>query len=138
MAYKLNSPHDNYFCGIMEVWEVAHSFFIAHLPSALVDELDWDTLQLAESARRLLGSKTRYTDITYTCNTKKEGIPIFLHVEQQRRVDNTMLERILRYNLALYSKHRKQGHKKLLIVVSLLVYNNTKPRNYPYPEQISY
>ena len=137
MAYKIISPHDVLFGNAMEKRELAQSFFIAHLPDPIKEALVWETLKIAESARRSSASKTRYTDITYTCCTKKEGIPIYIHSEQERRADATMVERIIRYNVDLYSQHRRQGNKKLPIIVNLLVYNNTKPRDYPYHDEIS-
>jgi hypothetical protein len=137
MPYKMTSPHDVLFGNAMERREVAQSFFMAHLPDTIKEALAWETLKIAESARRSSGSKTRYTDICYTCCTKKEGIPIYIHPEQQREVDASIVERIIRYNADLYSQHRRQGNKKLPIIANLLVYNNTKPRNHPYYDQIS-
>jgi predicted transposase YdaD len=133
MSYSLHSPHDSYFVNMMEIKSLAASFFTAQLPNPIREALDWTTLQLAESARRHPAKKTTYTDITYQCLTKSEAIPIFLHAEQQRSYDPTMLERILRYNLGLFSQHRKQGNKKLPIIINFVVYNTTKTTNQPYP-----
>ncbi|NEJ83914.1 hypothetical protein GR268_46565, partial [Rhizobium leguminosarum] len=77
-----------------------------------------------------------FTDITYTCHTKGENIPIYLHVEQERNVDPVILERILQYNHRLYTKHRKQGGKKLPIIINFVLYNGNKRKNYPHHEHI--
>lgn len=122
---------------MMEQIEVARSFFIAHLMPKIANELNWDTLQIADSARIDSNRASTYTDITYTCNTKSQNIPIYLHVEQQRNVDPNIVERILNYNLRLFSKHKKQGNKKLPIIINFVVYNGEKRKDYPYYENIN-
>jgi hypothetical protein len=64
MIYK-KTPHDSYFGHMMERKDLAKSFFMSQLPQAINEALNWDTLQIAESARRNPSRKTRYTDITY-------------------------------------------------------------------------
>jgi predicted transposase/invertase (TIGR01784 family) len=136
MAHKIKTPHDNYFQNMMEMVKVAHSFFKGHLTSEIADNLNWDTLQIADSVRRESNKRSTYTDITYTCHIKGENIPIYLHVEQERNVDPSILERILQYNHRLYTKHRKQGHKKLPIIINFVLYNGNKRKSYPHHEHI--
>jgi len=121
---------------MMEILEVAESFFRAHLPAKVTTALDWSTLCIADSARRTSEKQTTYTDITYVCYTKDEGLPIYLHVEQERNVDISMVERILQYNLGLYIQHRNQGHKHLPVIANFIIYNGNKRKKYPYHEQI--
>ena len=119
-----------------EMVKVAHSFFKGHLIPEIADSLDWDTLQIADSVRRESNKRSTYTDITYTCDIKGQNIPIYLHVEQERNVDPSILERILQYNHRLYTKHRKQDHKKLPIIINFVLYNGNKRKNYPHHEHI--
>ena len=134
---KRPNPHDIYFQNMMEIIEVARSFFKAYLLPEIAKELDWDTLQITDAVRRESNSHTSYTDITYVCYTKITNIPIYLHVEQERTVRPDILERILKYNLRLFTKHKRQGNKKLPIIVNFVVYNGSKRRNYPYFESLS-
>ncbi|MEM7383015.1 MAG: Rpn family recombination-promoting nuclease/putative transposase [Bacteroidota bacterium] len=46
-------------------------------------------------------------------------------------MDPHMLARNLQYNASLFLKHRKQGHKKLPLVVNIVVYNGSQT-HYPY------
>jgi predicted transposase/invertase (TIGR01784 family) len=136
MPNKIKTPHDTYFQNMMEKLDVAYSFFMAHLYHQVAEELDWNTLQIADSVRREPNSKSSYTDITYICYTKLQNIPIYLHVEQERNVDPLILERILKYNLRLFAKHRQQKKEKLPIIVNFVLYNGRKRKSYPYHESI--
>ena len=131
----MKTPHDSYFQAMMEDLAVATSFFQAHLPKEFVEVIDWSRLTIYDAVRRLPGRKPLYTDITYHCLTQDTQDDIFLHAEQERSIAPTMLERILQYNLGLYAKYKKQGHKKLPIIVNLVLYNGPK-ENYPYSENI--
>jgi len=110
----------------MENLAVAQSFFLAHLPKKLIQTIDWSTLTIADSARRIPGRKSLQTDITHHCLTKESSGHIYLHVEQERKVDHAILGRNFAYNAGLYYKHRKQGHKKLPLIVNILLYNGTR------------
>ncbi|MHB9148193.1 MAG: Rpn family recombination-promoting nuclease/putative transposase [Candidatus Amoebophilus sp.] len=134
MAHKIKTPHDAYFQTLMEIVGVARSFFMAHLVPTIADELDWETLQIADSVRRESNRRSSYTDITYKCCIKGQNTSIYLNVEQERKVDPFILERILQYNHRLYTKCRKQGHKKLPIIINFVLYNGNKQKNYPHHE----
>jgi len=98
--------------------------------------LDCNSLQITDSARRIPGEKPIYTDITYLRNTHNEGIPVFLHVEQERKIDPTMVERILSYNLGQFVKHRRQKQPNLPIIANFVLYNDLERQKYPYQEDI--
>jgi hypothetical protein len=120
MAYKIHTPHDVYFQTMMEIVEVAESFFKSRLPAKAIEAIDWCTLKIADSARRTSHKKATYTDITYVCTTKQGGISVYLHVEQERNIDPTIIERILQYNLGLIIKHRKQNQGQLPIIANFI------------------
>lgn len=136
MARKTPSPHDTYFQIMMERIEVAESFFKAHLPAEVKAALNWNSLKIADSVRRIPNKKPSYTDITYVCNTKEGDFSIYLHVEQERSVDPYIIERILQYKLGLFIKHRKQKQKNLPIIATFVLYNGNKRKNYPYHEDM--
>ena len=131
MNKKIRTPHDTFFQTVMEDVKTAVSFFQAHLTAQLFYAIDWSTLTIADTARRPLGQRTLYTDITYQALLKGGKGYIYLHVEHQRKIDQHMLERNFQYNASLFLKHRKQGHKKLPLVVNIVVYNGSQT-HYPY------
>ena len=57
MAKKLKTPHDAFTQLMLEVKDIALSFFIANLPKQLVDQLDWSTLTIADAVVRPEGKK---------------------------------------------------------------------------------
>jgi predicted transposase/invertase (TIGR01784 family) len=132
---KLKSPHDSFFQIMMEKVDVAKDFFQAWIRKEVIQAIDFDTLQIADSVRRAPNRKPTYTDITYHALTRSKG-NVYLHLEQERGIDPGMVERILHYNARLYAKHRNQGHAKLPLILNLVVYNGIK-EDYPYYEDIS-
>ena len=107
----------------------------AHIALELLTEIDWSTLAIADSVRRPTRRKPLCTDITYQTLTKGHRGHVYLHVEQERTIDDTMLERNFEYNIGLLLKHRKQGYTKLPLIVNFVLYNGTK-EDYPYHEDI--
>ena len=118
---------------MMEISAVAESFFKAHLPSKVTSTLEWSSLRIEDSVRRTPQKKPSCTDITYICQIRNEDCPVYLHVEQERNVDLSIVERIMQYNLGLFIKHRKQKKDKLPIIANFVLYNGSS-RNYPYHE----
>jgi hypothetical protein len=82
---------------------------MVHLVPQIAGELNWVTLHIVDSARRASNSKSSYTNITYVCSTKDQGIPIYLDIEQKRDIGLFIVERILQYDYRMYTKYRKQG-----------------------------
>jgi predicted transposase/invertase (TIGR01784 family) len=133
MIYN-KAPHDSFFGHMMEKKNLAKSFFMSQLPQAINEALNWDTLQIAESARRNPGRKTRYTDITYSCRLKEEDILIYLHGEQERSDKiPKMIARILGYNAGLITQCLRQGSKKVPLIINFILYNNPRASTETYP-----
>ena len=135
MPKRLKTAHDTFFQSMMEDLEIAKAFFQAHLSAELVQAIDWSTLEIADAVRRPPQRKPTYTDMTYHALSKDQRGHIYLHAEQERGIDSTMLERTLLYNAALLLKHRKQGHKKLPLIINTVLYNGIQ-EDYPYHEDL--
>ena len=120
---------------MMEDLEIAQAFFQAHLSQELVQAIDWNTLEIADAVRRNPQQKPTYTDMTYHALSQDQTGHIYLHAEQERSIDPTMLERTLHYNAGLLLKHRKQGHHKLPLIINTVLYNGHKAY-YPYHEDL--
>ena len=132
---KVWSPHDRYFQFMMEDKNVSFLFMNAHIDSKLRQAIDWSTFAIADTARRPTGRKPLYTDTTYHALTKGHRGHIYLHVEHERGIDETILERHLQYNVGLFLKHKKQNYQKLPLVVNFVLYNGIQ-EDYPYQEDI--
>ena len=62
---KNPSPHDRFVQSVLEIREVAESFFKAHLSPKLVQAINWSTFAIYDTTRRGKGKNIRNTDITY-------------------------------------------------------------------------
>ncbi|MEN0016679.1 MAG: Rpn family recombination-promoting nuclease/putative transposase, partial [Bacteroidota bacterium] len=135
MAKKLKTPHDAFTQLMLEIRAIALSFFIANLPKKLVEQLDWSTLTIADAVVRPEGKKALYTDITYHVYTHAPRGSVYLHVEQERKIDPTMSVRIDQYEAALNLKHLKQGHNKQGLIHHFVLYNGAST-SYPDPTDL--
>ena len=102
----------------------------------IVQAIDWSTLTIYDTARRVKGKNTSYTDITYHAKIKgaqRELWDIYLHVEHQSTIDYGLTSRMYGYNFGLWLKHQKQRRPQQPLVVNLVLYNGVK-KNHPYPE----
>ncbi|MEM7383263.1 MAG: Rpn family recombination-promoting nuclease/putative transposase, partial [Bacteroidota bacterium] len=81
---KVSSPHDRYFQRMMEDKDVALSFISVRADSELRQAMDQRTFAIADVARRPVGKKSLYTDITYYVLIKGHKGYIYLHVEHER------------------------------------------------------
>ena len=123
---KSLSPHDRFVQSVLEIREVALSFFQAYLPPKLVQAINWSTLAIYDTARRSKGQKPRHTDITYQAQVKGELLDTYLHLEHQRTIDYDITSRMYDYNAGLLLKHEKQGRPKQPLVVNIVLYNGVK------------
>ena len=133
---KNPSPHDRFVQSVLEIREVAESFFKAHLPPKLVQAINWSTFAIYDTARRVKGKNTSYTDITYHAKIKGaqgELLDIYLHVEHQSTIDYQITSRMYDYNSGLLLKHQKQRRPKQPLVANLVLYNGVR-KNHPYHE----
>ena len=130
------SPHDRFVQSVLEIHEVALSFFQAYLPPKLVQAINWSTLAIYDTARRRKGKNTSYTDITYQAQVtgvKGELLDTYLHLEHQRTIDYDITSRMYDYNAGLLLKHEKQGRPKQPLVANIVLYNGVR-KDHPYHE----
>ena len=133
---KNPSPHDRFVQSVLEIREVAESFFKAHLPPKLVQALNWSTFAIYDTARRGKGKNIRNTDITYHAKIKGANgdiLNIYFHLEHQRNIDYQITSRMYDYNSGLLLKHQKQRRPKQPLVANLVLYNGVR-KNHPYHE----
>ena len=133
---KKPSPHDRFVQSVLEIREVAESFFKAHLPTKLVQAINWSTFAIYDTARRGKGKNIRNTDITYHAKIKRANrdiLNIYFHLEHQRNIDYQITSRMYDYNSGLLLKHEKQRRPKQPLVANLVLYNGVR-KNHPYHE----
>ena len=130
---KKNQPHDRFVKDLMENIDFAKKFFQTdHINLEVQEEMDWDTLELWDTA--LLGEdgKQIYADVLYRVFTKdqQEAFIIFNH---ERKPDKILPVRRLEYKLGTLKKAIKQ-EKESALIYFITWYNGPAP--YPYQKSI--
>ena len=130
---KKNQPHDRFIKDLMENIDFAKKFFKTdHINLEVQEEMDWDTLELWDTA--LLGEdgKQIYADVLYRVFTKdqQEAFIIFNH---ERKPDKILPVRRLEYKLGTLKKAIKQ-EKESALIYFITWYNGPAP--YPYQKSI--
>ena len=130
---KKNQPHDRFVKDLMENIDFAKKFFQTdHINLEVQEEMDWDTLELWDTA--LLGEdgKQIYADVLYRVFTKdqQEAFIIFNH---ERKPDKILPVRRLEYKLGTLKKAIKQ-EKESALIYFITWYNGPAP--YPYQKNI--
>ena len=130
---KKNQPHDRFVKDLMENIDFAKKFFQTdHINLEVQEEMDWDTLELWDTA--LLGEdgKQIYADVLYRVFTKdqQEAFIIFNH---EKKPDKILPVRRLEYKLGTLKKAIKQ-EKESALIYFITWYNGPAP--YPYQKSI--
>ena len=128
-----NQPHDRFIKDLMENIDFAKKFFKTdHINLEIQEAMDWDTLELWDTA--LLGEdgKQIYADVLYRVFTKdqQEAFIIFNH---ERKPDKILPVRRLEYKLGTLKKAIKQ-EKESALIYFITWYNGPAP--YPYQKSI--
>ena len=130
---KKNQPHDRFVKDLMENIDFAKKFFQTdHINLEVQEEMDWDTLELWDTA--LLGEdgKQIYADVLYRVFTKDQQAA-FIIFNHERKPDKTLPVRRLEYKLGTLKKAIKQ-EKESALIYFITWYNGPAP--YPYQKSI--
>jgi predicted transposase/invertase (TIGR01784 family) len=107
-------PHDAFVKGMMGDLRVAKDFFLAHLPSEVLERVLLDSIQaeFCTFVDESLG--TGETDLLYSvCSANGEQAYLYLLVEHQRNSDSLMSFRLQYYIMQILKRHvEQQGEKE--------------------------
>ncbi|EGY29122.1 putative protein (putative transposase or invertase), partial [Candidatus Regiella insecticola 5.15] len=132
---SISKPHDALFKRSLQHKQIMVDWLRAHLPKHIMALIDITTLALASNEYIPQWPDTLYSDLVYSCKIGGHPGYIYLASEHQNQPDKMMAFRHLCYSVELMSNHLKQGHKKLPIVLPLVIYHgSTSP--YPYSTEI--
>ena len=118
-------PHDKFFKETFGRAELARSFFQAHLPPRLVQEVAWDTLRLESGQfvdERLAG---RCSDLLYSVELRDQQMLLYLLFEHQSTLDPDMPFRLLVYMVRIWEdwhKRAKPAGAKPPCILPLVLY----------------
>lgn len=118
----------------MEDIDFAKKFFqTPHINTEVQQEMDWDTLELWDTALVGENNKQIYADVIYRVFTKDQQAA-FIIFNHERKPDRTLPIRRLEYKLGTLKKAIKQ-HKHPALIYFFTWYNGPSP--YPYAKSIT-
>ena len=126
MSVDTRRPHDKLFRNIFADPHEAASFLRVHLPSALVERLDWSSLTLEETSFVDEALEESESDLLYTVQVQEtaQAAHLYLLFEHQSSPDKWMRFRLLKYMCRIWDESFKQhpDQAELRPIIPLVFY----------------
>lgn len=129
------TPHDAVFKKIMSYPEMARDFLDIHLPPALREMCDLQTLKLEPGSFIEQDLRAFYSDVLWSLKTREGQGYIYCVIEHQSTAVQHMAFRLMRYAIAAMQHHLDAGNKTLPLVVPMLFYHGQQS---PYPWSLNW
>lgn len=129
------TPHDAVFKKIMSYPEMARDFLDIHLPVALREICDMQTLKLESTSFIEQDLRAYYSDVLWSLKTREGQGYIYCVIEHQSTAVQHMAFRLMRYATAAMQHHLDAGHKMLPLVIPMLIYHGQQS---PYPWSLNW
>ncbi|EKN4774953.1 Rpn family recombination-promoting nuclease/putative transposase [Yersinia enterocolitica] len=126
------TPHDALFKQFLTHPETARDFLEVHLPPALRQACDLNTLRLESGSFIEEDLRAYYSDVLYSLKAGQGDGYIYALIEHQSSPDKHMGFRMMRYAIAAMQRHLDAGNDKLPLVIPILFYHG-QVTPYPYP-----
>ncbi|CAM4352927.1 MULTISPECIES: Rpn family recombination-promoting nuclease/putative transposase [Klebsiella] len=130
-----STPHDAVFKQFLTQADTARDFLAIHLPPALRQRCDLDTLQLESASFIEESLRAWYSDVLWSLKTASGEGYVYVVIEHQSSPDAQMAFRLMRYAIAAMQRHLDSGHTKLPLVVPMLFYHGATT---PYPWSLNW
>lgn len=123
MPSIIHQPHDKFFKLSLSELPVAKEFFTEHLPPAVLEKLNLETLKLENHSFVDENYKGSEADIIYSVTTGNAKGYLFLLCEHQSTVDHLIAFRLWVYMVRLLETHLKQNPgQPLPLIYPLVIY----------------
>ena len=130
-----STPHDAVFKKIMSYPEMARDFLDIHLPIALREICDLQTLKLESTSFIEQDLRAYYSDVVWSLKTREGQGYIYCVIEHQSTAVQHMAFRLMRYATAAMQYHLDAGNKTLPLVIPMLFYHGQQS---PYPWSLNW
>lgn len=117
------TPHDAVFKKFLSHTETARDFLQIHLPPALLQRCNLDTLQLTSGSFIEDDLRSCCSDILYSLKAGSGDGYIYCLIEHQSTPNKLMCFRMMRYAFSAMQQHLDAGHKELPLVIPILFYH---------------
>lgn len=128
-------PHDAVFKKIMSYPEMARDFLDIHLPIALREICDLQTLKLESTSFIEQDLRAYYSDVVWSLKNREGQGYIYCVIEHQSTAVPHMAFRLMRYATAAMQHHLDAGNKTLPLVIPMLFYHGQQS---PYPWSLNW
>lgn len=135
MKKTTSTLHDAVFKQFLTHPDTARDFLELHLPPALRQFCDLDTLKLESGSFIESDLRAYYSDVLYSLKAGKGESYVYALIEHQSSPDKHMAFRLLRYAIAAMQRHLEAGHDQIPLVIPLLFYHGQIT---PYPYSMSW
>ena len=120
----LGNPHDKFFKEAFSRPEVARDFLTQQLPSAVLAQIDLDTLELQKDTFVDSELAEHFSDMLYRVQTRAEtAVYIYLLLEHKSYPDPFIALQLLRYLVRIWEQDLREKRKQLRLVLPLVVYH---------------
>ncbi|MGB6977489.1 MAG: Rpn family recombination-promoting nuclease/putative transposase [Gammaproteobacteria bacterium] len=131
MNYRIVSPHDRFFRFAMAQKEVAKEFFEQHLPPAIQQVINFDTLKMLKESFMDEKLNTQISDALFSVDFAEQPGYIYLLAEHKSKPDYWLPLYLLKAIVLLMEQHRDSTRsKKLPVIFPIIFYNGEKPYTY--------
>ncbi|HHQ6580213.1 TPA: Rpn family recombination-promoting nuclease/putative transposase [Serratia fonticola] len=127
--------HDAVFKQFLTHPDTARDFLELHLPPALLQFCDLNTLKLESGSFIESDLRAYYSDVLYSLHTEQGDGYVYVLLEHQSSPDKHMAFRLVRYAIAAMHRHLEAGHDQLPLVIPMLFYHGQVT---PYPYTMSW
>ncbi|POT31516.1 Rpn family recombination-promoting nuclease/putative transposase [Citrobacter braakii] len=130
-----STPHDAVFKKIISYPEMARDFLEIHLPVALREICDLQTLKLEPTSFIEKDLRAYYSDVLWSLKTREGEGYIYCVIEHQSTAVQHMAFRLMRYATAAMQYHLDAGYRTLPLVIPMLFYHEQQS---PYPWSLNW
>lgn len=127
--------HDAIFKQFLTHPDTARDFLALHLPPALLQCCDLNTLKLESGSFIESDLRAYYSDVLYSLKAGEGKGYVYVLIEHQSSADKHMAFRLVRYAIAAMQRHLEAGHDQLPLVIPMLFYHGQVT---PYPYSMSW
>ena len=135
MKKTVQTPHDRFFRAALSDPRVANEFFECHLPLAIKEIVDLESITLRKDSYVDENLSLSMTDMLFDASFQGRSGYLYLLVEHQSTPDNLMAFRLLKYMFAIMDQHLKTTKGVQLPLIYPMVFYTGKT-SYSYSTDI--
>jgi predicted transposase/invertase (TIGR01784 family) len=114
--------NDAYFKAVFSKTERASAFFQEHLPPALREGLNWNSLALLPTSFVKQSLQQAHADLLYSVEAGGSKLLLYLLFEHQTTVDRAMPLRLLTYMVEIWLAHERENGMPLPVIVPFVLH----------------